>query len=135
MDKEYNLTANSPTMPAKVSAGIYDTSEMYKKENVSYGWGHPHTMSDGKSIIFADNELKDSARLDERNLQYCKYLNLYRTSLTRLDCSYLVNLELLVLTGSNIKNIDLSGCQKLKEVWGCNGAREVLTNHGVIRHE
>ena len=74
--KEHNLTVNSPSMPLKSPEGIYDTSEMYKKENVSYGNAHTRILSDGKLITFAANRLTGVLKLDERNLRYCKYLNL-----------------------------------------------------------
>ena len=61
-------------MPAKAPKGAFDTYDMYKVENVSYGLGKEFTLTDGSTITFVSNTLVTAIKIDERNLVYCKYL-------------------------------------------------------------
>ena len=83
---------------------------------MSYGWGCAYSMPDGTKITFVHNQLTGSERLDERNLRFCKYLNLQYSSITSLDVAYMPDLELLVLCNTKIKKIDLTCLKKLKKV-------------------
>ena len=123
--KDSHATAelsNHKTIQHAVTAypGFYDTSEMLGVENVSYGLAISKIMADGRRIDFILNHLGGVTRIDERNLMYCKFLSLNDSFIEDLDITLLVDLEMVVLTRSNISKIDLTALPKLSEVWGCN---------------
>ena len=90
---------------------------MYKLENVSCGDDTTATLPNGASITFEKVTLTLVTRLDERNLLYCKYLNLHSAPIISLNPSYLRNLELLVLLFSSITKVNLVTCTKLTKVY------------------
>ena len=51
---------------------------MYNKDNVSFGcwFGSTYKLSNGVEVVFANNRISGIESIDERNLYYCKYLNL-----------------------------------------------------------
>ena len=53
---------------------------------------------------------------DERNLMYCKYLNLCESSVACVDATYLINLQVLVIMSSDIRVIDLANLLQLEIV-------------------
>ena len=93
------------------------------------------TLADGTKLNFISNRIRYFKLVDERNLIYCKQLNLCYSSITSIETSCLINLEVLYLCESAIDTIDLRCLPKLKEVFGCHSRnRIVLTKPGVIRH-
>ena len=73
-------------------SGVFSTTDKFKAEKVSLGWDTWVTMNDGTEIKFHDSIMKTADRIDERNLVYCKYLNLRSSSIINLDTKHLGNL-------------------------------------------
>ena len=90
------------------SADVHDTQDKYKLENVSYGWGYTTKLAYRTEIEFASNRLTTATRIDERNLKYSLYLNLYHASITELNTSHLSALLVLNLDWCKIKILDTS---------------------------
>ena len=92
-------------MPIKPSGvGIYDTSEDYKMERISHGDGYygPNLL-DGTNAKFSVNRLTKYPSLEEKNLVYCKYLNLGCSSIVKLDVKRLTSLRILILRVTRIQ--------------------------------
>ena len=81
---------------------------MYGKKSVSYGTGATGHLGDDTEIELEDNILRGVARIDERNLGYCKWLNLDGSSVTSLATTNLSRLEYLCLSSTRIKSLDTS---------------------------
>ena len=104
--RDRDAIVNSPSMPVKpVSAGVYDTSANYKEERVSYGreYNGDSSLKDGTSTKFSANKLTGHASLQEENLVHCKYLNLKKSSIERLNIKLLPQLRILVLQKTGIQ--------------------------------
>ena len=86
-------------LPVKAPTIMHDTSNMYKTEKVNYGHNACGTinLTDGTSVSFSSSALKNVSRIDERNLVFCKYLDLGNSTITHLDTAYLTSLRILVL--------------------------------------
>ena len=92
-------------LPVKANAGSHDTQDMYKVQNVSYGYGWTVELVDGTKIQFARNILTTATSVDERNLKYCIYLNLRDSSIEKLDTTHLTGLLVLILAGCKISEL------------------------------
>ena len=92
-------------MPVKANAGTHDTQDMYKVQNVSYGYEKTAYLVDDTEIPFADNELTTATSVDERNLKHCCYLNLNNSSIEKLDTTYLTGLLVLNLSWCKISEL------------------------------
>ena len=97
----------------EADADIYDTRDQYKLEIVSFGWDDTVTLDDGIEIYFENNLITSNARFDERNLFYCKYLNIQCSSITELDTIYLSNLEVLILNETKIDYLNIDNLVNL----------------------
>ena len=73
-----------PILPVAPLKNTHDTRNVYNVENVSYGAVMGVDLSDGRHIGFKGNKLTTDTRLDERNLCFCLYLNLFNSSITEL---------------------------------------------------
>ena len=69
---------------------------------------------DGNDVEFAEGTVKDAQSFDERNLLFCKRLNLKGSSFSRLDVHFLENLEFIDISGTKIDNLDLRDLDFLK---------------------
>ena len=63
-------------------------------------------LPDGTNIEFAENRFTTAYRIDERNLKYCLYLHLGKSSITLLDTNSFSNLRVLVLFFCALKKLD-----------------------------
>ena len=71
-------------------------------------------------------------KIDERNLIFCRSLNLCLAStLVELDLKYLQNLRLLIIWYSGIKTLDLA-YTKVLEMIICDGSQTITAKKGVI---
>ena len=93
-------------MPVKSPPRVYDTQNMYKRKTVSYGYPHDLTLPNGTVITFESNALKNFKRVDERNLIFCKHLNLEQCSVNILDTVHLRGLRVLILSYQSITVLD-----------------------------
>ena len=87
---------------------MHNTQDKYKLQNVSYGSAFTAHLVDETEIEFVANRLTTAARVEERNLKYCLYLNLYNASITELDTSHLSSLLVLTLPFCEIKDLNTS---------------------------
>ena len=69
---------------------------------------------DGVDVEFAEGTVKDAQSFDERNLLFCKRLNLKGSSFSRLDVQFLETLEFIDISGTKIDNLDLRDLDFLK---------------------
>ena len=77
--------------------GVYDTSKAYGKELISYGtvFNTTNFKVNGEVLKFPGNKLERTAKIDERNLSLCKWLNLDESSIQILDGANFKCLEYL----------------------------------------
>ena len=75
---------------------------MYQLLNISFGSAFTANLSNATQVKFNENKLSVLKRIDERNLIYCKYLNLGYSSIMHLETTYLEALVVLILTNCNI---------------------------------
>ena len=68
----------------------------------------------GNDVKFAEGAVKNFQSFDERNLLFCKRLNLKGSSFSRLDVQFLENLEFIDISGTKIVKLDLSDLDFLK---------------------
>ena len=79
---------------------------MYKVQKVSYGYSYSAKLWDGSEVEFDSNQLKKFTGIDERNLKFCLYLNLWKASITSIDTTWLSALRVLILQEVNIDYIN-----------------------------
>ena len=92
-------------MPIKPhSPNIYDTSADYRKQRISYGkLYYGDQIWSSINVDFDDNELTEYVSLEEKNLVFCKFLNLGYSSITQLDTKELATLCVLVLKNTGVQ--------------------------------
>ena len=83
------------TLPTHAQQDIYDTYEIYRLDNISYGDGCIIEVYNNMTITFVHNVLKAALNIDERNMCFCKYLNLSFSSINQLETKYLSALLVL----------------------------------------
>ena len=64
------------------------------------------TMPGGANVMFENNALLTSRRVDERNLLFCHYLNLRQSSIISLETTHLRNLRGLILNWTAIDTLN-----------------------------
>ena len=58
-----------PNLPVNAENGVYDTSDDYLKDNVSYGIGDTYNLfANGTTVTFISNVTYTGKQIDERNL-------------------------------------------------------------------
>ena len=96
---------------------VQDSNDKYNVDNVSYGSGGSATMTDLTLINFEVNEVT-TARVDERNLILCKYMNMIEAAnSTHLETKHLTSLRLLVIQYTNIIYIDAVLLTRIENIY------------------
>ena len=141
LSQDFKIPIHANKMPLKSTGHILDTQNVYKKQKISYGFwykGQDLYLSDGTQITFDSNKLHIASRFDERNLVFCKQLNLQNSSITSVDTTYLsslcvlilyrtridalstsplMNLQYLNISETMIQEIDTESLTKLEQLW------------------
>ena len=93
--------------PVRPRSKEFSTHRFYKDEKVTLGKATSLIdLSDDIKIMFTGVKPITTDRVDERNLKFCKYLNLSFVSIAIIDTKYLINLYILILSGTNLRTLN-----------------------------
>ena len=96
-------------------AGEYSTKQFINLCRASFGVKMSVEVED-ETIYFAENLVTNYTRLNERNLVYCKYINLRHSSISSVELEFLLSLQYIDIAFSAIRSIDLLSCSSLHKV-------------------
>ena len=61
----------------------------------------------GQQIDFKDQRLRGYKNFDERNMQSCVLLSCFEAQLSRMDCTCMTALKVIVIEGSQLRSLDI----------------------------
>ena len=108
----------------------FSTQELVKIETISLGLAHQVEL--GESIIdFKSGTITCFDSFDERNLKFCKHLNIRNSSINRINAAYFNYLLLIDIAYSQITNADFRDCMSLQKII-IDESQKVKVNKDVI---